>query len=164
MSMEKMKKEAQEKVFSDRYRTGTWSTTEWENGFEAGWNSRDEVPRCDICGRESGLASGIGFFDACNCRTPEERLAILRNSEYFAGSRQTLEAISPQLSEQQLEIARLTSALEVAVGGLGHYADKELWKKTETGRPYKDWYQPFRHGYDIARETLAEVQRLKEGK
>ena len=117
MSMEKMKKEAQEKVFSDRYRTGTWSTTEWENGFEAGWNSRDEVPRCDICGRESGLASGIGFFDACNCRTPEERLAILRNSEYFAGSRQTLEAISPQLSEQQLEIARLTSALEVAVRG-----------------------------------------------
>ena len=62
------------------------------------------------------------------------------------------------------EIARLRSALEAAEKGLGHYADKELWNQTETGRPYKDWYQPFRHGYDIARETLAEVQRLKEGK
>ena len=37
------------------------------------------------------------------------------------------------------EIARLRSALEAAEKGLGHYADKELWKKTETGRPYKDW-------------------------
>ena len=68
------------------------------------------------------------------------------------------------LREAEAENTRLRSALEAAEKGLGHYADKELWKKTETGRPYKDWYQPFRHGYDIARETLAEVQRLKEGK
>lgn len=75
-------------------------------------------------------------------------------------------AVDDATESLEQEITRLRSALEAAEKGLRHYADKFH----ECIEDCDDWYDPedesksWCHCGDIARERLAEVQRLKEGK
>ena len=58
----------------------------------------------------------------------------------------------------ETEIARLTSALEVAVRGLEHYADDANWAENYLSQIVYREDSILVAGSDVARQTLAEIK------
>ncbi len=67
-------------------------------------------------------------------------------------------ALTQHVADLKAEVARLREALE-------HYADESNWGDgyVHLG-DWMDGYQPEAHGYEIAREALQAISRIKEGR
>jgi hypothetical protein len=59
------------------------------------------------------------------------------------------------------ENERLKKQLDIAMKALRHYADAEVWRRLETASTYADWYQKYRHGFEVAQQAIEDAESVK---
>jgi regulator of replication initiation timing len=66
-----------------------------------------------------------------------------------------------QLSASAAENERLEQEIKDLKQALDHYADAEVWRRLETASTYADWYQKYRHGFEVAQQAIEDAESVK---